>query len=215
MLKLRLGSSKPTVLCLGAHCDDIEIGCGGTLLHLRASYPDVAIHWAILSAPPDREPEARASARSFLGDGKQNSVSTRQFRDGFFPFDGAEIKLYFEELAKRFKPDLIITHDRGDLHQDHRVVGELTQQTFRDHAIIEMEIPKYDGGLTPPNLYVPLEPAHADQKIEYLLRHYASQKGKPWFREATFRGLMCVRGVECRAPSGCAEAFHARKLVLG
>src|SRR5262245_51385951 len=178
MLKLRLGSSKPTVLCIGAHCDDIEIGCGGTLLQLRASYPDVAVHWVILSAPPDREPEARASARSFLGDGAAHSVSTRQFRDGFFPFDGAEIKLYFEELAKRFKPDLIITHDRSDLHQDHRLVGELTLQTFRDHAVLEMEIPKYDGGLTPPNLYVPLEAAQADQKLEYLLRHYASQKAK-------------------------------------
>jgi len=216
VLRLRLATAgKPVVLCIGAHCDDIEIGCGGTLLQLRASYPDVTIHWAILSAPPAREPEARASARCFLGDGAQHSVSTEQFRDGFFPFDGAAIKSYFEALAQRVKPDLIITHDRNDLHQDHRLVGELTLQTFRDHAILEMEVPKYDGGLTPPNVYVPLEGQEADRKIEYLLRCYASQQSKPWFKEATFRGLMSVRGVECRAPSGSAEAFHGRKLVVG
>jgi len=131
VLRLRLATAgKPVVLCIGAHCDDIEIGCGGTLLQLRASYPDVTIHWAILSAPPAREPEARASARCFLGDGAQHSVSTEQFRDGFFPFDGAAIKSYFEALAQRVKPDLIITHDRNDLHQDHRLVGELTLQTY-------------------------------------------------------------------------------------
>jgi LmbE family N-acetylglucosaminyl deacetylase len=201
------------ILCVGAHSDDLEIGCGGTVLALAAAR-SVDVHWVVLSGDREREREARASACLFLQGAAQRAVVTRQFRDGFFPYVGAELKEFFEELKHTVSPDVIFTHYRGDRHQDHRVVSELTWNTFRDHLILEYEIPKYDGDLGAPNCYVPLDEATTRVKTGYLLSTFKSQRAKHWFTEDTFRGLMRLRGIECAAPHGHAEAFYAHKLVL-
>jgi LmbE family N-acetylglucosaminyl deacetylase len=201
------------LLCIGAHCDDIEIGCGATLLRLAGERP-VSVSWVILASTPLREAEARRSAAALLRGARRHSVRCAGLRDGFLPAQWAEAKAYLEALKRLPRPDLIFTHERGDLHQDHRLANELTWNTFRDHLILEFEIPKFDGGLSQPNLFVPASRRTMARKCRVLQRAYASQRGKAWFDEATFRGLMRLRGLECNAPEGYAEAFHARKLRL-
>jgi LmbE family N-acetylglucosaminyl deacetylase len=203
------------VLCLGAHADDIEIGCGGTLLKLLAARGGrVSVDWVVFSADERRKAEAVRSAESFLRDAKEANVRIEGFRSSYFPYVGGEVKDFFERLADEGSPDLVFTHHRDDLHQDHRVIAELTWNTYRDHLILEYEIPKYDGDLGRPNVFVPLDRPQCDRKIALLLEGYPSQADKPWFTEDTFRAVLRLRGVESRAPSGFAEAFHGRKLVL-
>jgi len=201
------------VLCLGAHSDDIEIGCGGLILTLLARRKDVDIDWVVFSAPPGRDKEARRSAEMFLRGARRKQVLLKKFRDGFFPFDGAKVKTVFEQL-KSSKPDLVLTHYRDDRHQDHRVLSDLAWNTFRDHWILEYEIPKYDGDLGTPNCFVPLEPSVCERKVEYLNSAFGSQRDKHWFSAGTFMGIMRLRGMECRSATGYAEAFYGRKLVL-
>lgn len=203
------------VLCLGAHADDIEIGCGGTILSLLAARRNVVCHWVVFSgADGPREREARRSARRFLAGTARREVVVHSFRDGFFPYVGGEIKDVFEALARAVSPDLILTHARDDRHQDHRVVSDLTWNTFRSHLILEYEVPKYDGDLGLPNVFVPLTTAAARAKVRYLLSAFRSQRGKRWFTADTFRGMLRLRGIESGAPEGLAEAFHARKVLL-
>jgi LmbE family N-acetylglucosaminyl deacetylase len=202
------------ILCLGAHCDDVEIGCGGTVLRLLAERPGSTVHWVALASTPEREQEARASAALFLADAARSEVVVKTFRDGYFPFAGAEIKDFFEATRRTVRPDLILTHHRADRHQDHRFVAELTWNTFRDHLIAEYEIPKYEGDLATPNLYVPLTKALAQRKIDAVLRSFKSQEKRSWFRAETFEAVLRLRGIECNAPEGLAEAFHVGKLVV-
>jgi LmbE family N-acetylglucosaminyl deacetylase len=213
-LPIQLGSGPLRLLCLGAHSDDIEIGCGGTILRLLAERPGSSVDWVVFSADSAREREARASAAEFLADAAQSGVRISQFRESYFPDMWAEIKDYFGELGRTLKPDVVMSHHRADLHQDHRVIAELTWNTFRNHLLLEYEIPKWEGDLGSPNLYVPLTLAQAQRKVELLQRHFSSQASKPWFRADAFHGLMSVRGVECHAAEGRAEAFHARKIVI-
>jgi LmbE family N-acetylglucosaminyl deacetylase len=203
------------VLCLGAHADDIEIGCGGTILTLLEAEPSLAVTWVVFSAAGPRAEEARQSAASFLAAAAGRTVVVHDFRDGFFPYTGAPIKEQFEELKARVSPDLVFTHYRHDLHQDHRVLSELTRNTFRDHAILEYEIPKYDGDLGQPNVFVPLETGVCHRKVEILLSSFATQRAKRWFTDDLFRAHLRLRGMECNSPSTYAEAFHGHKLVLG
>lgn len=202
------------LLCIGAHSDDIEIGCGGTVLQLLQAYPDARIKWVVLSSENGRDSEAAAAAGALLSEARDPEVSIERFRGAYFPSESAKIKDYFESL-KGFEPDLVFAHCREELHQDHRIVGELTWNTFRDHVILEYEIPKYDGGLGSPSVFVPLSAEAIERKIEVLMAEFASQHGKRWFTPETFLGLMRLRGIECNAPSGYAEAFYSRKLVLG
>jgi len=201
------------ILCLGAHSDDIEIGCGGTILHLREQHPNCAFEWVVFSAAGVREAEALRGAESFAGLTRER-VALRKFRDGFMPFEGAEVKAVFEELKSAISPDLIFTHNRDDVHQDHRLIAELTWQTFRDHLILEYEIPKYDGDIGRPNVYVPLKPELGQTKAQWIFETFESQRTKRWFQERTFLSLMRLRGMECNAPSGIGEAFYCRKITL-
>ena len=216
MKALRLGEPGRhlSVLCLGAHSDDIEIGAGATLLHWKAAGVRLDVLWCVLSATAAREVEARASAEDFLKGVERAHIETHGFRDGFFPAQLAEIKSWFEELKHRFQPDVILTHRADDAHQDHRQTNALTWNTFRDHLILEYEIPKWDGDLGRPNFYVPVTAAVMTRKIELLEHHFGTQRSKHWFDEETFRGLARLRGLECRAPERYAEAFFARKLML-
>ena len=216
MIRLSLtGGEKDslTVLCLGAHSDDIEIGCGATLLRLKEAYAKLNLLWVVLSATGVRVNEAKTAAELFTA-GCDREVILKQFQDGFLPYVGQEVKVFFEELKAKINPDLIFTHWRGDAHQDHRLISELTRNTFRDHFILEYEIPKYDGDLGRPNFYVPLEPTMYQTKIDHLFAAFASQQTKRWFQRETFLGLMRIRGMECNAPSGYAEAFHCGKAIL-
>ena len=216
MKSLRLGGigDRLTILCLGAHSDDIEIGVGGTLLAWIAEGRQLDISWCVLSGIGDREEEARASARDFLHGVASSRVDVMQFKDGFFPSQGDEIKRWFEGLKEEARPDLILTHRRDDAHQDHREVSRHTWNTFRDHLILEYEIPKWDGDLGQPNLYVPLSSEILKRKAGLLVKHFGSQRSKHWFDEETFRGLARLRGMECRAPERYAEGLFARKLLL-
>jgi len=200
------------VLCLGAHADDIEIGCGGTVLRLVALYPNADFHWVVFSAAGIRKEEAESSAGRFLRDAGSKTIEVRSFRDGFFPYVGADIKEFFEGLKKSVDPDLVFTHYGHDLHQDHRLLSELTWNTFRDHMILEYEIPKYDGGLGSPNLFVKLTQDERRRKIDLLLAEFPSQAANKWFNEATFDALLRLRGVESNSPSGYAEGYYCRKL---
>ncbi|WKZ12102.1 MAG: PIG-L deacetylase family protein [Gammaproteobacteria bacterium] len=204
-----------SILLLGAHCDDIEIGCGGTLLRMAAAYPQAGFLWVTLSGDAARAAETRAAAKRLLIGAGSLTVLCETFRGSYFPYDGARIKDYFESLKARVQPDLIFTHHGGDLHQDHRVTSELTWNTFRNHMILEYEIPKYDGDLGRPNCYVPLSAADLATKNRILSECFPSQRGRGWFTTETFTGLARLRGIECNAPDGYAEAFHARKLVMG
>jgi LmbE family N-acetylglucosaminyl deacetylase len=201
------------VLCLGAHSDDIEIGCGGLILQLLRESRSVDVDWVVFSADGRRELEARRSATLFLRGARRQHVLLRRFRDGFFPYDPS-IKETFEELKGGEAPDLVLTHYRHDRHQDHRVVSDLTWNTFRDHVVLEYEIPKYDGDFGSPNVFVPLDRRTCERKAKYLHDVFGSQREKHWFDADTFLGLMRLRGMECRATTGFAEAFYARKLVL-
>lgn len=217
MLDLKLGGrggAPKEFLFLGAHCDDIEIGCGGAVLRLAREFPRAAFHWIAFSSNETRAAEARRSAEMFLADVAVKQVIVKDFRNGYFPYVGAQIKDYFEVLKQEIKPDVIFTQYGLDNHQDHRVLSELTWNTFRDHFILEYEIPKYDGGLGSPNVFFPLQRSECERKTEILLECFASERSKPWFTKDTFMGLMRLRGVECNAPSGYAEAFYCRKAVL-
>lgn len=218
MLKVTLGkqgSALRRILCLGAHSDDIEIGCGGTVLRLLKENRDAEVYWLVFSATQKRRREALTSARLFLEKAARKRVVVRAYRDGFFPYNGAKIKQEFERLKTSFAPDLILTHARHDLHQDHRLICELTWNTFRNHLILEYEVPKYDGDLGAPNFFVHLSEDDCRKKVEYLQRAFRSQAAKHWFTEDTFRGLMRLRGLESNSPSRFAEAFYCRKLALG
>jgi LmbE family N-acetylglucosaminyl deacetylase len=215
VLHIGKGRSGPRrVLCLGAHSDDIEIGAGGMVLELRRQRSGVQFQWVVFSAAGVRAAEARQSARRFLGPGSTRQVRLFSFRDGFFPSEYPGIKETFEQIARSFQPDLILTHTRDDRHQDHRVVSDLTWNTFRRHLILEYEIPKWDGDLGRPNGYLPLSLLAARRKTRLLMLGFASQRSKDWFSPETFLGLMRLRGVECRAPGGYAEAYHLRKATL-
>jgi LmbE family N-acetylglucosaminyl deacetylase len=217
MLPLTLGGggrAPARVLALGAHADDIEIGCGGTALRLIQEQPGLEWRWVVLSGAGERQDEARASAASFLGGASRRTVEIHSFRDGFFPQQWAEIKAAFEAIKQAYQPDLILTHYRQDLHQDHRLVSELTWNTFRDHFILEYEIPKYDGDLGVPGFFVQLDEAILARKIDALMTHFPSQHGRRWFTRELFSALPRIRGMESNAPSGYAEAFYCRKAVL-
>jgi len=213
LIPFRDVSAPLNILCLGAHSDDIEIGCGGTILRLAEQYPNCTLHWIVFSASGVRAAEALRAAAMFAGATAIKGPVLKDFRDGFMPFLGAELKEAFEDL-KPISPDIIFTHTRQDAHQDHRLIAELTWNTFRDHLILEYEIPKYDGDLGQPNLFVSLESEDYQKKVRYLMDAFVSQHAKKWFREETFLSLMRLRGMECNARSGYAEAFYCRKLVL-
>ena len=202
------------ILCLGSHSDDIEIGCGGTILRLAEQYPDCTFHWVVFSAVGARATEAQCAAARFTRSAKLSGLVLKTFRDGFLPFEGAQVKTVFEELKNEISPDVIFTHNRKDAHQDHRLVAELTWNTFRNHLILEYEIPKYDGDLGQPTFFVPLESETYQNKVQLIMETFQSQRSKHWFQPETFLSLMRLRGMECNAPTGYAEAFYCRKLVL-
>jgi LmbE family N-acetylglucosaminyl deacetylase len=217
MLPLRLGQSETEprrVLAIGAHPDDIEIGCTGTILKLIEQDAVAEVRWVVLSGEGERAREARRSAEALLEDVPQTEVVVRAFPDGFFPYEGQRIKDFFEDLKADFSPDVVFTHQRADLHQDHRLSCELTWNTFRDHLILEYEVPKYDGDMSAPNAFVPLEERLRRRKIDHLMSHFGSQLSKRWFKEELFSSLLRLRGMECNSPSSYAEAFFCRKAVL-
>jgi len=201
------------LLCIGAHSDDLEIGCAGAVLEWIRRGRGAEVTWVVLSAAGARAAEARRSARALLGSAAKRIV-LGGFADGHLPAQFAEAKRFFEELKAGDAPDLILTHRLEDRHQDHRLAAELAWQTWRDHLIVEFEIPKYEGDLGQPNAYVPLQAGIAKRKVRHLMRHFGTQRSRAWFSEETFFGLMQLRAVECRAPSGFAEAFHVRKMLL-
>jgi LmbE family N-acetylglucosaminyl deacetylase len=210
-LALLNGSHPLRILALGAHADDIELGCGGTILRVTCERPDIEILWVVLTSDRERRAEGRASAAAFLAGAKRSTVVIREHRDGFLPYDGADVKNEFEKLKTEFSPDIVFTHYRDDRHQDHRLVSELTWNTWRNHLILEYEVPKYDGDFGSPNFFATLSRELLDRKVELLLRHFPSQKQKPWFTADLFRSVARIRGMECTAPSGFAEAFYVRK----
>jgi LmbE family N-acetylglucosaminyl deacetylase len=218
MLRLSL-SEDPTsplkILCLGAHSDDIEIGCGGTILQLLSLYPNLDVVWVVFSSGRDRKREARTSADLFLKQARRQNVIIKNFRDGFFPYEGTKIKEFFEAIKKNVDPDIIFTHYRNDRHQDHRTISDLTWNTWRRHLILEYEIPKYDGDLGSPNCFVPLTHQICSRKIKYICDVFQTQSNRAWLTEDTFQALLRLRGVECAAPDKYAEAFYSRKLILG
>ena len=215
MLDLSCGGAKiDSALFLGAHSDDIEIGCGGTILRLVAARPQARIHWVTLSSDAVRAEETRNAAAKLTSGAKSTDVRTEAFAESFFPYRGAEIKAYFERLKREVNPDVVFTHYRHDLHQDHRVVNELTWNSFRNHLVFEYEIPKFDGDLGVPNAFSALTKAQLDRKIDVLLECFGSQRTKSWFTRATFEAIARLRGIECNAPEGLAEAFYVRKAAL-
>jgi LmbE family N-acetylglucosaminyl deacetylase len=217
LLNLQLSdqkNSKRKILCLGAHADDIEIGCGGSILRWLEEDASLEVYWVVLSSGRERKKEALKSADLFLKKARKRKVVVEDFRDGFFPYDGAAIKEYFETLKKRFSPDLVLTHYRHDRHQDHRVVSDLTWNAFRRELILEYEIPKYDGDLGQPNLFVPLSESVCRKKIRHILEVFETQRVKDWLTEDTLQAILRLRGVECRAPQKWAEAFYCRKMIL-
>ena len=209
----RDGDAPVKLLAIGAHSDDIEIGCGGTILKLIAQGAVSEVCWVVLTGENERAAEARRSAEAMLAGVPSTRVILKGFRDGYFPYDGGEIKAFFEQLKGEISPDVILTHQRADLHQDHRVTCELTWNTFRDHLVLEYEIPKYDGDMSVPNLFVSLEESLCRRKIDHLMEHFGSQRSKRWFAEDLFSGLLRLRGMECNSPTFYAEAFHCRKAL--
>jgi LmbE family N-acetylglucosaminyl deacetylase len=215
LLKVSLnGGRRLSVLCLGAHSDDIEIGCGGTVLKLVDDHDVVTVHWVVLSARSERADEARASAQAFLASAASKTVVIKEFRDGFFPYTAVPIKEYFEELKSEVSPDIVFTHYRDDRHQDHRLVSDLTWNTFRDHLILEYEIPKYDGDMGNPNVFVHLDDGICRRKVENIRRSFRTQAAKQWFSEDTFLALLRLRGIESNSPTNYAEGFYGRRLVM-
>jgi LmbE family N-acetylglucosaminyl deacetylase len=207
-------SGELRVLCLGCHSDDIEIGCGGSILRLATERSDCVFYWVVFSAADVRAAEAKHAVERFVDPSRLRRVVLEAFRDGFMPFMGANIKSVFEELKQTISPDLVFTHSRKDAHQDHRLIAELTWNTFRDHLILEYEIPKYDGDMGQPTVFVPLPLETCEKKVSLIMDAFRSQSEKRWFKPETFLALMRLRGMECNAPSGYAEAFYGRKLVL-
>lgn len=215
MLPLRLPGREPLkVLCLGAHCDDIEIGCSGTLMTLQERYPGSSFEWVVFTREDGRDSETRQAAGRIHGSAVPAGVEVMDFRMSYLPFEGAKVKDHFESIKKRIDPSLIFTHRLEDRHQDHRLVSELTWNTFRNHLILEYEIPKYEGDLGQPNLYVPLDESVAARKVEMLMSCFPSQRTRTWFSSDLFEAHLRLRGIECNAPSGRAEAFHVRKAIL-
>jgi LmbE family N-acetylglucosaminyl deacetylase len=210
----RAGDRPLRLLAIGAHSDDIEIGCGGTILRLIDQGAVAEVSWVVLTGETRRAAEAQQSADALLAAVPEKRVILKDFRDGYFPYDGAAIKGFFEELKRELEPDVILTHQRFDLHQDHRVTCELAWNTFRDHLILEYEIPKYDGDMGAPNLFVPLDASVCHAKVDHLMTHFGSQVDKRWFKEDLFSGLLRLRGMECNSPTSYAEAFYCRKVVL-
>jgi LmbE family N-acetylglucosaminyl deacetylase len=213
-LELQRPAAPLRILCLGAHADDIEIGCGGLILDLLAVRRRVDVEWIVFSSTPEREREAHRSAALFLRGAARQRVAVHRFRDGFLPYEGGDVKEAFEELKRLANPDVILTHYRDDRHQDHRLISDLTWNTFRNHLILEYEIPKFDGDLGAPNCFVPLKRSICLRKVKYLTRAFGTQRDKHWFTPETFLSLMRLRGMECRAAGGYAEAFYARKVVI-
>lgn len=217
MLRLKLdgGGKHPLqILCLGCHSDDIEIGCGGTVLQLATEYPEAVFHWVVFSASGIRASEATNGAKQFVDPTRMKRIIVKDFQDGYMPFVGADIKNVFEELKREVSPDIIFTHNRLDSHQDHRLIAELTWNTFRSHLILEYEIPKYDGDLGQPSVFKALSADICERKVTLIVDTFKSQGNKHWFDRSTFLALMRLRGMECNASSGYAEAFYARKLAL-
>jgi LmbE family N-acetylglucosaminyl deacetylase len=212
--RLFVDNPEPKILCLGAHSDDIEIGCGGTILRLVQEYPRAEFHWVVFSAKDQRAPEAYKSAESFLGKVNSKSIHVEKFRDSYFPYIGASIKDYFVDLKKEFSPDLILTHYSNDAHQDHQLIAELTWNAFRDNLIMEYEIAKYDADLGVPNFYVHLDESYVQGKTSKICKVFESQIDKQWFGEESFRSIMRIRGLESNSPSKYAEAFYCRKIVV-
>jgi LmbE family N-acetylglucosaminyl deacetylase len=204
-----------SLLCIGAHPDDIEIGCGGTLLTMFESNPEIQVDWVVVGCNGSRKQEALNAFRAYCGDARNCRVHLFEFEDTLFPSQQIEIKAAIHQLTKQCDPDLVFTHRREDLHQDHRVLAELTWNAFRNHCILEYEIPKYEGDLGQPNVFVPLEAYLVRRKVDLLWQSFPTQRDKPWFDEETFRSLMRIRGIESKSPSGYAEAFHGRKILLG
>ncbi|RYG97019.1 MAG: PIG-L family deacetylase [Alphaproteobacteria bacterium] len=203
-----------SILCLGAHSDDIEIGAGGTILDLISKGVLLDVTWCVLSAGNQRVVEAQESARSFLKGAASVSVKFGTFDDSFFPSQSREIKDWLNNVRAGCNPDIIFTHAREDAHQDHREISRLSGNVFRDHLIMEYEIPKWDGDISRPNVYVPLSDYALDLKVALLLDHFGTQRSKDWFDAETFRGLARLRGIECRAPARFAEAFTVRKMTF-
>ena len=213
-LPIQLARRRLGILCIGAHADDIEIGCGGTILKLLQTHPGSRVVWVVLTARGDRKKEAVKSAAAFLRGEGSTRIITKSFRESYLPYQGKEVKEYFDSLPQVIDPDLIFTHYRHDLHQDHRVVCELTWNTYRRHQILEYEIPKYDGDLGQPNLFVSLPDEIAESKVRLLIDGFATQRSKRWFTEDTFYGLLRIRGIESPSATKYAEAFYARKVAL-
>jgi LmbE family N-acetylglucosaminyl deacetylase len=214
-LKLDGGTNNALqILALGCHSDDIEIGCGGAILRLGVEHPDCVFHWVVFSAIGVRAAEARHAAAQFVDPLRLKGPVLKTFPDGFMPFVGADIKPVFEELKRAVSPDLIFTHNRRDAHQDHRLISELTWNTFRSHLILEYEIPKYDGDMGQPSVFLPISLEMCEKKVRLIMDTFRSQCDKHWFQRETFLSLMRLRGMECNSPSGYAEAFYGRKLVL-
>jgi len=213
-LRLARPGEPLTLLCLGAHSDDIEIGLGGTLLEILSAGIDVTVHWWVFSANDQRASEATNSANAFLAGHRPPLIQLGSFRDSYFPAESAAIKEWIEKHRTSVVPDVIFTHRRNDAHQDHRTISELTWNAFRNHLIFEYEIPKWDGDLGRPNTYVPISAAALEKKIQLLMTHFGTQRSKDWFNAATFTGLASIRGIECRAPEQYAEAFYTRKATL-
>jgi LmbE family N-acetylglucosaminyl deacetylase len=201
------------VLCLGAHSDDIEIGCGGTIMRLIENIKELSFYWVVFSANEEREKEALTSAQNFLENAKEKTILIKNFRESYFPFVGVEIKEHFEQMKKEFSPDLIFSHYRHDLHQDHRLISDLTWNTYRNNLILEYEIPKFDGDFGSPNFFVHLNEALCQKKINNIQDNFVSQHDKPWFTDDTFLSILRLRGVESNAPNKYAEAFYCRKLI--
>jgi LmbE family N-acetylglucosaminyl deacetylase len=207
-----LGSFR--LLCLGAHSDDIEIGCGGTIVRILAELPNAVVRWIVFSGDERRGAEARNSAASVLENVSAKQIEVLGFRDGYFPSQRADIKDHFEVIKRDFDPSLILTHRHDDAHQDHRLLAELTFNTFRNHLVLEYEIPKYDGDLGNPNFFVPLTQRQLRQKIDTISHHFVSQRGRGWFVDETFIAMARLRGIGCNAPEGVAEAFYVKKIVF-
>jgi LmbE family N-acetylglucosaminyl deacetylase len=216
MRNLRFFDEKknPKVLCLGAHPDDIEIGCGGSILRLIKELPSIQFNWVVFSGNKERAKEAHQSADLFLKEAASKKIYVNDYRESYFPFIGSDIKNFFEEIKKGFSPDLIFTHYMNDAHQDHRLISNLTWNTFRDHFILEYEIPKYDGDLGAPNLYVSLDQTFVEKKLKLIHDLFRSQRSKRWFDEETFKSILRIRGVESNSPSRYAEAFYCRKIFF-
>jgi len=208
------GPSEPVALCLGAHCDDIEIGCGATLMTLARRQPRLRIHWSVFTSDVRRAEETRAAARQMFDDPSRVTVEVHGLRSSRLPQQWGEAKDLMESVKARVNPTLVFTHRLEDRHQDHRTIAELTWNTFRDHLVLEYEIAKYEGDLGSPNLFVPVTLDVARRKAEILLACFPSQADRDWFDADTWLGQMRLRGLECHAPERHAEAFHARKLVL-